>query len=233
MSQPQNSNPTIKVKHAPQARRIVAGASVVVVGVVLFRSYSEAIGLFLILVGVAIGIRRSLGPIFVAIYGTAIFALILAVMYSTVSDEYRFEEWLRYKWWVVLYPAFFVLWPLYSSRKQSADAWAILTADYSGEPEALARQRHYPAVNGYLKLDEEMIFVYVSATESGVLIVREDEGNLFFPWEKIKSIRVSGDAVKHADVEISRRSMLPLSLNIPWFDDFTIEIPTTVQVFGG
>ncbi|MGB5491389.1 MAG: hypothetical protein WBM76_11230 [Woeseiaceae bacterium] len=232
MTNSHDSSPKFEIKHPPQIRRIFAGAVIVVLGVVLFRGFSEAIGLFLILVGVAIGIRQSIGSIFVAIICIAVFALILSLMYSTVSDEYRFGEWLRYRWWLILYPAFIVLMPLFSSLRQTADAWAVLTADYGGGADVMSAQQKYDAVSGYLRLDPEIIFVYATASESGIFVVREDKGHIYFPWTKIKSIRVSGDTTRSADLEIPRRSMLPLRLNIPWLDDFTTLVPTSVQVMG-
>ena len=232
MTNPYDPTHKFEINHPPQTRRIIAGAVVVVIGVVLFRELSEAIGLFLIIAGIAVGIRRSVGPIFVSIICITVFALILFLMYSTVSDEYRFGEWIRYRWWLILYPAYIVLVPLISSLRQTADAWTALTADYGGGAEAMVAKQRFEAASGYLKLDPEMVLVHVTTSESGVFIVREEKGHIFFPWTKIKSIRLSGETIKNADLEVLRSSMLPLEMNIPWLDSFTETIPSSVQVMG-
>ena len=59
----------IVVKHRPQGRRILVGAGLFVLGVILFRSTNELAGAVFVLTGVMVGVRGAAGPILTVFVG--------------------------------------------------------------------------------------------------------------------------------------------------------------------
>ena len=222
----------IHFQHRFQLLRVVLGALVFVVGVLLSQHVNEILGIPLVLLGVLIGIPRSTVLILQIIFLVLYLSVWVGFFYWVESDEFgpSFAEWLRNKWWFVAYIVIMFFGPLLMQYRQNADAWQILKEDYTSNLETIGSRDSYPAVSGQLIVDTEFFDANVVATELGVFITRDDGGHVYLPWDRLRQVVFERSNARRAKVHVSRNLMNPLILDLPWHEDMMRQIPKSVKV---
>ena len=214
--------------------RIVLGALLFTAGILLIRSGNEALGAVSLLTGVIVGIRRAVGPVVTFLYGLAVVAAIVGYLYWSVPEryDYGFDEWARQNWGYIAYAAVIVFVSLIGQVWRSEDSWKALKIDYSESPDFFGPREEYPARRGIFEIDEEFYSVHVAASEPGISIVRENAGQIFFPWSRVKEIRRDDNRPNCAFVEIERKIGIPLKFAMAWDEHLSAEAPPDVRIVG-
>lgn len=201
-------------------------------GIIILRTYSEGLGLAAILTGVVIGIRGAFGPVLTALFGILYVVVIVTYFYWMIPDDrdYGFDEWFSRNWWMYAYSAILIFGVLAALHRQNTDAWKALRASYSGVPETLGSNDEYSVRGGVLRIDEEFVQVHVVAVRDGLLIAKENDGHIFFPWSRIREIWISDAEPNTAHIEVNRVNMTPLRFSVPWDGEFSRSVPSDVRL---
>jgi hypothetical protein len=201
-------------------------------GIIILRSYSEGFGLAAILTGVAIGVRGTFGPILTALFGILYVVVTVTYFYWVLPDDqdYGFGEWFSRNWWMYAYSTVLIFGLIASAYRQNADAWRALRASYSAVPETLGDKDDYSVRSGPLRIDEEHVQVHVIAARDGLLIAKENDGHIFFPWSRVRGIRISDANPNAAHIEVDRVYMPPLRFSMPWDAEFAKSVPSDVRL---
>lgn len=221
----------IRIRQPPQSRRIIIGAGLFVLGIILVRSYSEGLGAVFLLTGLIVGIRGAVGPILTFFWVLAFVGLFVGWAYWIVpeSQDYGFSDWARQNWWLFIYVSILVITPITGRYRNTEDSWKALRASYSGEPDGFGDRAEYPTLAGIMKIDDELFSIHVIVIQDGILITREDDGHLFFPWSRIRELRWVDHRRRGMQVEVERKTTIPLRLRLPWNERLSSKIPKTVR----
>jgi hypothetical protein len=222
----------VKIRRPFWLVRAVIGATVVVSGIIILRTYSEGLGAAVILTGVVIGVRGTFGPIVTALFGILYVVLSVTYFYWMIPDDYDygFNEWFSENWWMYAYSTVLIFGILASLYRQNADAWKALRASYSAVPETLSDKDSYSVRSGLLRVDEEFVHVHVIATRDGLLIAKENDGHIFFPWSRIREITISDSKPSSAHIQVDRVNMIPLQFDLPWDAELSKSVPSDVRL---
>lgn len=150
---------------------------------------------------------------------------------STRTTNEGFLNWFKENWVIVsvrsalIFGA--VVWYL-GTRKT---VWDAMYADYSAAPKLGAQSTKYPTVSGIMKVDEEEFEISTTPTEAGLMLSAPSGESLFFPWLKVKEIRVKNKSGDLATLQVRRRITIPLELEIPWDPDFRDDLGADVKYF--
>lgn len=223
-----------EVRHPLWLLRAVLGAALAVLGIIVLRSYSEALGAACLITGLTIGIRGSIGPVLTILFGLLLVALYVGYYYWAVPEkyDYGFDEWASRNWWMFVYFGVLVFGVIASVYQRNTDAWRVLRANYSSGPERIGARGTYPVQSGLLRFDDEFVSVYVIPVEDGLFIAKENEGHIFFPWDRIQEIRMSDSWRDTAIIKIERNNMTPLEFSLPWHSRLSEQVPPNVALVG-
>ena len=150
---------------------------------------------------------------------------------STLNSNEGFVDWFKGNWIIVSIRSAIiagVFWWYLGTRET---VWDAMYADYSTAPDFGPQSRKYPTVPGIMKVDEEEFEISTTPTEAGLVLSRPSGDSLFFPWLKIREIRVKNESGDLAMVQIRRRVTIPLELEIPWKPEFRDDIGADVKYF--
>jgi hypothetical protein len=224
----------LQVKQPLPLKRILIGAGITVLGILFLSRSQEMLGLICLLAGLMIGVRGSSGPVIVFIFVAIQFSLVILFMFwaQTHGKGWTFDEWASEHWmYMAVYGGMLAL-AIASQYLIQESSWDALHTDFSDVPDWTPKFQEYPMMEGMLCVDEEMFDISSITTELGVILSRNGGESLFFPWEKVKEIRVLDQANYRATLDIHRRTTIPLRLEIPWSEDFKKWIPSDIQTFG-
>ena len=132
----------------------------------------------------------------------------------------------------VAYVVALISWQFIAYFRRNESAWTVLRADYSDGLEHIGKMREYASLAGIMTVDEEYISVYVMPVTDGIVIFRENDGHIFFPWTRVREIRILDHKPNTAVAEIERSTGLPLRIEIPWADQFSKSTPSGVNLVG-
>lgn len=224
----------IQTKQPLSTKRILIGAGLTVLGILLLSRSQELLGVICLLVGLMIGVRGSSGPVITFIAVAIQFSLVILFLFWTEphTDGWTFDEWASEHWMKMVLYGGFLAWGIASYYMTQESNWKALYADYSDVPNWNPKSRQYPMMEGLLRVDEEMISISSITTEMGIVLSRNGGESLFFPWSKVKEIRVLDQANYRANMDIHRKTSIPLRLEIPWSEDFKEWVPADVQTYG-
>lgn len=160
-----------------------------------------------------------------------VIALVVFIDYwfSTLDSDESFSGWLREDWIAVSIRSAIVVaivgW-YFGTRKT---VWDAMYADYSTAPDFDFQTTAYPSASGIMIVDDEQFEILTTTTEAGLVLSRPSGESLFFPWLKIKEIRVKNESGTLATVQIRRRVTIPLELELPWKPEFRNDVGPDVQ----
>ena len=149
--------------------------------------------------------------------------------FSTRGSNVSFVDWFKGDWLDVCIRSAIIIgvsWWFLGTRQT---VWDAMYADYSTAPAFQFESDSYPTVSGVMKVDEEEFEICTAPTEAGLVLARPSGESLFFPWLKVKEIRVKNASGDLATVQIRRRSTIPLELEVPWDPAFRDEIGEDVE----
>lgn len=192
------------------------------------------IWLGLTLTGIVIGVRGTFGPIVTALISLLYVFVTVTYFYWMVPEyyDYGFDEWFSRNWWMYAFSGVLVFGLIASAYRRNSDTWNALRASYSAGPETFGDKDEYPARRGLLRIDEEAVEVHVFSGQEGLFIAKENEGHIFFPWSRLREIRISDAKPNTANIEVDRKNMTPLRMSLPWDSRFSKEVPTDVPLIG-
>jgi len=214
--------------------RLVIGAVLVVLGITLISNENEATGALCVVAGIAIGIRGALGPILTVTLGFVVIAVYVGYFYWMTPDLYDdgFGVWLSEHWPMFVLLVVMVIGSIIASVRNNESTWNALLADYSNNPDMAGEDFAGRVVVGLMTIDEEQLAIYVAARDVGLFIVREGDGHIFFPWDRVEKLTLPSDKPNSAIVEIKRKLMNPLILSIPWSTEMRDAVPSSVSIAG-
>ena len=212
--------------------RIVIGAVIFVLGVLLAQHLNELIGVVFVLLGIVIGVPRSIRPIFQILFHGLYAFLFIGLAYAMESGEFgpSFDEWLSDRWWFVVYFTTLVFGSLLLQYRDNANAWQVLKESYESDLEKVGERDRYPTVYGTLMVDAEYFDVNIVASELGIFIARDEHGHVYLPWGRLQKMVFEGSRPRRVKVHISRKLLNPLVLDLPWHEVAMDQIPTHVKV---
>jgi len=181
-----------------------------------------------------IGVRGSSGPVMMFVAVTIQFSLVILFSFwmQPHTEGWMFDEWASEHWMEMAVYGGIMAWGIASHYVTKESNWKALYMDYSDVPDWAPESQKYPMQEGFLYVDEEMIGISSIITELGIVLSRSGGESLFFSWERVKEIRVLDQAHYRANLDIHRKTPIPLSLEIPWSEDFKKWIPPDIQTYG-
>lgn len=159
------------------------------------------------------------------------FVLVVFVDYwvSTRAGDVTLLRWIKEDWLATSTRATLaagaIVWFLIGRKT----IWDALYADYSNASEFKFRSSEYPTTSGIMKVDDDEFEISTTPTEVGLVLSRPTGSSLFFPWAKVKEIRVLDQSTDLAHLQVQRRATVPLEIEIPWDLEFRDTIPTEVK----
>lgn len=225
----------IRVQRKMGFGRLVAGATISALGFYLLTLGRELSGLALVVLGFVISFPRSLGAVVTTILLMVYAAVWVGVSYwvSNLRDDVPFGSWLIDNKFFVLYAVALMAFHFGSYFFHNRSMWSTLLEDYGEPPADFPTELSADAVDGLLWMDEdERIDVAAIATDAALILTREKEGSIFFAWDRIRQIRVRDESPHIADIEIIRRTPVPLRLGIPWSKKLAKNVPVGVEIIG-
>jgi len=166
------------------------------------------------------------------IFAAAIFialSILVDFWFSTRGSTVGFVDWLKDDWLGVSIRSAVILGVVWWYIGTRQTVWDAMYADYSTAPSFRPESDSYPTVSGIMKVDEEEFEISTTPTEAGLVLSRPSGESLFFPWMKVKEIRVKNKSGSLALVQIRRRTTIPLELEVPWDPAFRDDLAEDVQ----
>lgn len=158
-----------------------------------------------------------------------VLSVLVDFWFSTRGSDESFFDWLKNDWIVVCIRSAVILGVVWWFLGARQTVWDAMYKDYSTAPAFRLESDSYPTVSGIMKVDEEEFDISTTPTEAGLVLSRPGGESLFFPWMKVKEIRVKNRSGSLAMVQIRRRTAIPLELEVPWDPAFHDAIGENVK----
>ena len=212
---------------------MIVGGAISALGFYFLTQQAELLGLICVIAGFVIGFPRSLGLVAGTLFIVTYACIWIAAAYWVSSGQFDepFDTWFsENSWHIFVWLALLVI-QFCVPIVRSQSAWKWLVKDYGQPPENLPREFSLAAIDGFLFVDEEVIDVSAVTSDLALILTREKAGSLFFPWDKVKEVRVRNETPHIADIEVLRRTPVPLRMGIPWAKELAKNVPDSVRVF--